>query len=118
MIRKAHLHALPTAPGFEMYQFPSLTTVLAAPQPRRLDIDDVFVGWIENEKLRHAPKIEHAPRLTTVMSNVGSGHVAGDQHGVRIMWADLGTKHGAATARPHDIKVTGALSEDRSCQCQ
>jgi hypothetical protein len=105
---RTHFYSL-NPPGVWINQLPGLTVVLATPKAGGLYIDDVLVGWIKDEKLCHTPQVEHSPGLPSVMRDVGTGHIASDQHGVGIMRADLRTEHGATAAGSNDFEIAGSL---------
>ena len=67
---------------------------------------------IENKEVHDAAKVEHPPGLPAVMSDVGAGHIAGEQHGIRIVRTDCWIKHRAAATGTDHAKISRPL-----CPC-
>ena len=90
-------------------EFPGLALVLAAIQSVGRDVDDVAVHRIRNDEACDAPQVEHAPGISTIGADVGSGHVAIDQHEIGIDrtygWIELR----AASSRSDHVPGAAAL---------
>src|SRR5215469_1772685 len=114
MIRPHH-YILDVA-GIGVNQFPTLARVGATPQPGGFRVYNLWIDRIEYEKPDHAAQIEHSPRLPPIVGDIGTGHVAGDQNGIRIMRADGGIKHRPATARTYNLKIP--RTDRESCHSQ
>src|SRR4051812_48322309 len=69
---------------------------------------------IEDEEVSHAAQVKHAPTAPAIVSDVGTGHVAGDEDGIGVVRAYGGVKHRPAAARANDLEVSRTLSEGRS----
>jgi hypothetical protein len=65
-------------------EFPGLALVLTAVQAVGRDIDDVAVDRVRHDEACDAPEVEHAPGTSTIGADVGSGHIAIDQHKIGI----------------------------------
>src|SRR5262249_1147108 len=79
-------------------QVPGLAGIGAPPESSCLRVHDLGIEGIKYEEPHHTAQVEHSPRLATVMGNVRSCHVAGDQHRIWIMWADGWIEHRATAA--------------------
>ena len=79
-------------------QGPGRARVRAAPQTLVLDVERVGVGRVEDEELRHAAQVDHTPALSAILGQVRAGHVATDEHHIRVQRADGGMELRAAAA--------------------
>jgi hypothetical protein len=76
-----------------------------------LRVHDFCIERIENKKSNYAAQVEHPPRLAAIVRNVGSGHIAGDENGIRIVRADGGIEHRSPTPRTQNFEIPRANRE-------
>ena len=69
----------------------------AAPQSSGMRIHRLGIPRIEDKEIHDATEIEHPPRSPAVVRDVGTSHVARNQHRVDVMRADRWIEHRPAT---------------------
>src|SRR5450755_4355490 len=88
-------------------QLPGIAVIRAAPQRLRPGIKSVRIERIEGEKPHRAAQIKHPPRTAAVMTDVGTRHIAGNQHLIRVMRADRCVEHRSSAPWADYGKVFG-----------
>src|SRR6266536_4126357 len=97
--------------GLRIYQFPGFAGISTSPQPGGLRVHDFCIEGVKNKKSNHAAQVEHPPRLASIVRNIGSGHVTGDENGIRINRADGGIEHRSPTSRTQNFEIPRANRE-------
>src|SRR5437667_310948 len=102
--------------GIWIYQFPGLAGIGASPESVGLRVHHFGIERVEDEKANYAAKVKHPPRLSAVVGDVSSGHVAGHKNCVWIMGADGRIEHRSAAPRAQNLEISGADAECKPCE--
>src|SRR5262249_11444356 len=84
------------------HKAPALPTVCAAPQDAGSRINHLCISRVKREEGHGMAQIEQAPRIAAILGNVGSGHVASQQHQIGVVGADRRVEHCPTAARSQD----------------
>jgi|ERR1019366_1904409 hypothetical protein len=86
---------------------PCAALVCTSEKAGAIGVDRVWVHGVEGEQADYAAQVEHAPRVTCIMSDVGAGHVAADQDRFGVVRADCGIELRSAAAWSDDFPRDG-----------
>src|SRR5215469_6077266 len=87
------------------HEVPGFASVPAAPESCGVCIHGLWILRIEHKEIHNSAQIEHPPGLAAVMGDVGTRHVAGNEHRIHVMWADGRVEHCAAAAGANHAEI-------------
>jgi hypothetical protein len=71
-----------------------------------LGIDNLCLQRIEDKEPNHSAQVEHSPRLSAIVSDIGASHIAGYEDRIRIVRANGWIEHGATAAGTFDLEIS------------